>query len=144
MGGIYWMVERQHGYSRSQHNPIGERQGLGNEQLGHGDVFPGLGYVLSDPRLFNAEAVGLDDKLYVAVVGVRVRPPGWVQWHHEESEIHGYPPVGSGFGVVAPLLNYPRASGSPVPSLCYKLVAKGLLAESILTSSWKACLRGQA
>jgi len=76
VGSIHGMVEGQHRDPSGEYDALGERQGFGDEQLGHGGIFPRLRDMLANPRLVIAQLVGLDKQGYVAVIRIGKGPPG--------------------------------------------------------------------
>jgi hypothetical protein len=54
------MVEGQHRDPGGEDDALGERQRLGDEQLGHGGIFPRLRDMLANPRFVIAQLVGQD------------------------------------------------------------------------------------
>ena len=83
------VVQRQRRHAGAEPYLRGQRQRLGDEQIGRRRVLPALGQMLAHPGLPEAEPIGQHDLVDVALVAVGERPMGRVQRHHEQAELHG-------------------------------------------------------
>ena len=83
VGHFHGVMDRQQGNARCQLDLIGHSQGLGNQQVRAGSIFPALGDVLADPGLVVAQPVRLHNQRQIPIIGVCIGPVRRVQGHHE-------------------------------------------------------------
>jgi hypothetical protein len=82
------IVQREERDAGPEPDAPGEREHLGDEQVGRWRRLPALGQMLADPRLEEPQLVGANDLGDVPVVAVGERPVRRVQRHHEQPELH--------------------------------------------------------
>ena len=85
---VHGIVEREQRHARPEPHRLGQRQRLGQEQIGGRRVLPALGEMLAHPGLAVAEPIGQHDLRDVALVAVGERAIGRVERHHEQAELH--------------------------------------------------------
>jgi len=82
------VVERQEGHAGPELHAPGQRERLGEEQVGGRRVLPALRQVFADPGLAKPEPVGQHDLVDVPLVAIGEGAMGRVQRHHEQTELH--------------------------------------------------------
>ena len=82
------VVVGQAGDARAQDDVLGPRQRFRDEEFRRGDILPGAGEVLADPRLPVAEAVEQDDLLHILADGLGEVRPRRVERHGEVAQFH--------------------------------------------------------
>ena len=85
---LYRVVEVQQHDAGPECDLLGLPQRTGDEQLRRRHVLPREHHVLADPDFGEAQPVGPPDQLQVLVVGLGRGPPGRVERHHEQTELH--------------------------------------------------------
>ena len=86
------VVLRQADHAGAADDPLGARQHVGEEEQRRGDLLGGRGIMFAHPGLREAEPVGVDDRVDVLHQGLVVVPPGVVDRHHEQAQLHRSPP----------------------------------------------------
>ena len=86
------VVLRQADHAGAADDPLGARQHVGEEEQRRGDLLGGRGIVFAHPGFREAEPVGVDDRVDVLHQGLVVVPPGMVDRHHEQAQLHRSPP----------------------------------------------------
>ena len=82
------VVELEEDDAGAQLDVLGFGEGLGDEEVGGGQVLPRDGEMLADPALMVAELVGGDDGLHVLFDCALQALGGMVDGHHEKAEVH--------------------------------------------------------